>query len=777
MHNELHPNTQPDGSGSLQVQVLTTREELEKLKQPWSRLLAQSDANTIFLTPEWILTWIDQVCPSAELLCVAVFLDDELVGIAPFYIATVTLFKLIRGRCLRVIGDADASSEYLDIIAHPEVSDICLRHTAEALMSQRRRWEFVWVPYIAQWRGSQERFCKLFEIMNLITAEREISYYALPLDGGEDAYWSSLTSKQRNNIRRYEKRLVKEGALDFVNLADKLDSASTFKIVEELHTAHWNAQGDLGAFERRPAFGRFTRAFMKLAAEHGWLRVFALMLDDIPIAIRFGYSYGSTLYEIQAGFLPKFNGSGLLCTNEAIRRAVQEGLSEYDFLAHGGEYKSRFGANERAGTRYFAARRTILAKVIFRAGVWPTGRYVELENKESVDTQSKVMVLIVVSNLEFGGAQRQIIELVNNIDHDRFNIHICSLSEHIPLAAQFNDDTTLHIINKSARFDIGVVLRLSHLIRQYRFDIVHSFLFDAEIASRLAAGLCSSSVKVVGSERNADYALKRIQRTALKLTKRMVDLIIANSTAGATFNAELTGLPPDRYRVIYNGVNTARFQPADPGVSRQQIGLSDKANVIGMFASFKEQKNHLFLLDVLAEILPDFPDLRLLLVGEELHGGVHGSDAYRSEVLRKITETDLRDITVLAGNRVDVEAIYPACDFTVLPSRHEGLPNVLLESMSCGVPVVATRVSDNEKIVVDGITGLLIDLDDRTQLRSAIVELLTQPTRCKALGTSARAWVLENFSSKTLAEKTCAVYCELDARHRTVIPTTSLALK
>ena len=762
MSDGVQSNENQELNSPFEARILTTRAELEDLRCTWSCLLAQSDADTIFLTPEWILTWLDEVRPSAEILCITIYCGEELVGIAPFYVCSVTLFGMIKRRCLRVIGDSESSSEYLDLILLPALSDACLRNIAKALTLQSHRWELVWVPYVAPWKGAEHRFRTLFAYMNLECAAREISYYSMVLADGEDGYWSALSSRQRNNIRRYDKRLRREGQLEYVDLASIRSSGELFRVVEELHAARWNSQGKAGAFQRRPAFARFTRAFIKLASKKGWVRVYALLVDGNPIAVRFGYSYGGVLYEIQAGFLPQYKGSGLLCTSEAIRKAIREDLSEYDFLAHGGEYKSRFGALERIGTRMFAARKSSPVRLVLRAGFWPTGRFMELnESADEIEDEASIAVLIVVSNLEFGGAQRQIIELVNNADQEHYRFHVCSLSDHIPLVEQLNSNVPLDVLEKKARFDFSVIFKLARLIRRYRFDIVHSYLFDAEIAVRLAARICGRQVKVVGSERNADYSLKRVQRVALSLTNGMVDLIIANSAAGAAFNAGVTGLSSDRYRVVYNGVDTSRFCPADQRAARKDMGIPQSVCMIGMFASFKVQKNHLQLLDVLLGILPDFPDLRLLLVGEELHGGMHGSDAYRSAVLRKISETDLRDITTLVGNRKDVENVYPACDLTVLPSRHEGLPNVLLESMSCGVPVIATRIADNEQIVSDGVTGLLVDVGDQMQLKEAIVDLLSRPSHRKELGDNARRWILEKFSSKRLAENSTAVYEEL----------------
>jgi glycosyltransferase involved in cell wall biosynthesis len=113
------------------------------------------------------------------------------------------------------------------------------------------------------------------------------------------------------------------------------------------------------------------------------------------------------------------------------------------------------------------------------------------------------------------------------------------------------------------------------------------------------------------------------------------------------------------------------------------------------------------------------------------------------------------------GNRDDVSRLYPACDVTVLPSRFEGTPNVLLESMACGVPVVATDVSDNSYVVPEGRAGYLVQLDDDEEMAERIARVLADNTARRAMGARARAWVEQEFSTARLAAKTAAVYQEL----------------
>jgi glycosyltransferase involved in cell wall biosynthesis len=321
-------------------------------------------------------------------------------------------------------------------------------------------------------------------------------------------------------------------------------------------------------------------------------------------------------------------------------------------------------------------------------------RSVALESAKNADTP-RLRVLLVISNLEFGGAQRQVVELANQMSADGNLVHVCSLSSYVPLASSLHEsEQRLHVINKQFMFDASVVPRLAALLRRGRYDVVHSFLFDAEIAVRLAGRLAGTAL-IVGSERNTDYRLKKRQLLAYRLSRGCVDLMIANSSAGAAFNSRTLDQDPGMYRVVHNGVDTKAFSPGDGRAMRRELGLDEHAPVVGMFASFKAQKNHPLLFAAARHVLARIPAARFLLVGDELYAGMHGSDDYKRMVNELVDSLGIRSSCVFLGNRADVSRLYPACDVTVLPSLFEGTPNVALESMASGVPVVATDVSDN----------------------------------------------------------------------------------
>ena len=383
----------------------------------------------------------------------------------------------------------------------------------------------------------------------------------------------------------------------------------------------------------------------------------------------------------------------------------------------------------------------------------------------------RVCVVLVVDDLGYGGTERQVVELANNMDHRCFDVHVCVLSHHVPLESRLkNAYKNLHVVAKKVRYDFSVVPRLAQLLRTLNADIVHGYLFSSEIASRLAGRLAGTEV-VVGSERNANrIEIGKSNVLALKYTQRYVDVIIANSNAGAEFHRNLYGRPPFGYHVIHNGVDTERFRPLNAAPVRRQLGIEERCPIIGAFANFKKQKNHAMLYRAFKLILASLPEARLLLVGDVPTDRRHRLQGYASQLNRLVGSLGIGQRCVFLGHREDVERIYPACDITVLPSLHEGTPNVLLESMACGIPVIATNVCDNHYIVRESEVGYLVGTNDEVAMAARMKALLVDGTLRRKMGQKARNWVATEFSTRRLAEKTEAVYTELLERKRNQPP-------
>ncbi len=363
----------------LTTRIISDKNEFSSLSDEWNSLLSSSSgADSLFLTHEWISTWLNEVNLDAELFVIAVENGDELVGLAPFYLSRLKFFRLLNRPCLKVLGDLYAGSEYLDLILLPEYESAAIEAITAELNNHRSRWDSIWLPYVATWTGASDRFHKLIDGLNVLTQERSFEFYCIKMPASDDEYWASLTTKLRNNIRRYTKKIEHEAApIEMRDLVMTLGLDEAMKTILGLHEARWNSVGEEGAFNRRPAFSRFTHAFSKLAAEKGQLAIFGLCQGDEPIGVRFGYIYDKRIFEIQSGYQPHINGCGMVSVDRSIKLAIGLGIKEYDFPAGSSDYKMKFKAMPREGLKIFAGRKTLLNLLIFSKKIWPKGRFID----------------------------------------------------------------------------------------------------------------------------------------------------------------------------------------------------------------------------------------------------------------------------------------------------------------------------------------------------------------------------------------------------------------
>jgi len=162
------------------------------------------------------------------------------------------------------------------------------------------------------------------------------------------------------------------------------------------------------------------------------------------------------------------------------------------------------------------------------------------------------------------------------------------------------------------------------------------------------------------------------------------------------------GLPFDRIRVIANGVDTERFKPLDRHEARRRLGLGENGQLILSVGSLIPSKGHHLLIRALREIAPRYPRLMLRIIGE---------GTFRRELETLIREAGLQDRVQLVGTRPNEEIFlwFNAADISCLASEREGWPNVILESLACGTPVVATRAGGTPEILVSPDLGVLVD--------------------------------------------------------------------
>ena len=236
-------------------------------------------------------------------------------------------------------------------------------------------------------------------------------------------------------------------------------------------------------------------------------------------------------------------------------------------------------------------------------------------------------------------------------------------------------------------------------------------------------------------------------RVPLFRSLQPVDHLITVSEAQRRTYAAI-GVPAASLTTVPNGI---RPRGAGPGrdAARAALGLTPDQPVVLTVGRLTVMKGHVHLLDAVPGLVRRFPDLAVVVIGR---GHLESRLRAQAEAL------GVQDAVHLTGQRSDARQLLDAADVFVLPSRHEGMPLVLLEAMDAGLPVVATRVIGSEEVVVEGETGLLVRPRDAWALEVALGELLGDPQRRAELGRAGRRRFVRGFTSARMTTDTLAVY-------------------
>jgi glycosyltransferase involved in cell wall biosynthesis len=374
----------------------------------------------------------------------------------------------------------------------------------------------------------------------------------------------------------------------------------------------------------------------------------------------------------------------------------------------------------------------------------------------------RIRVLYVIGSLNVGGSERHILHLVNGLDRARFEPMICCLYQTGPLypVAQAHGVpccclhmrrrgnsllTVWHLARGAAR--------LVRLMRQEQVTIVDAYLFLSYTLAIPCAWLAGVPVRIAQPRNLRTVKPPLVGRRLLeRLVNRLVTRVVANAQAVAQDTMEDEGVPVHRMAVIYNGV---AIPEESPGEGVRPPGWPAAKRIILCVANLRHGKGHHDLLAAATQVLPRFPDVALVLVGE---------GALRAALEARVAHAGLRDRVHFLGQREDVPALLAAAKLFVLPSHEEGFPNALLEAMAHGLPVVATRVGGVPEAVVHGETGLLVPPQDPAALAEALGALLRDPDLAQKMGRAGRERAASQFTLDRMVRETEALYAELLAR-------------
>lgn len=352
--------------------------------------------------------------------------------------------------------------------------------------------------------------------------------------------------------------------------------------------------------------------------------------------------------------------------------------------------------------------------------------------------------LVLISSLAPGGAERVTVSCLRRMADGGRRVPLCTVSSHgdtrlaqvLDLARVFRHD-----LGATRLADPAALMRLVGILRKWEYNLVHAHGQDASVLAAAACRLLGIPLVItrhVLSEPQENWR-QRVRASATVRALRSAKALIAVSNATATALRRTKGISGARVRVIFNGVELERFLAASRSGERNKVraelGIEPDDPVVLVPAVLRQGKGHEAILSVVPQLRAQIPRVRLLFAGA----------GPMEETLRDRAQPH-GDAIVFLGNRNDIPALMEAADLVALASSSEALPTVLIEAAAAGRAVVSTRVGGVEEVVQHEQTGLLVPPYHTESLAAAIMNLLQDSARARALGEAAQARARQHFS-------------------------------
>ncbi len=356
-----------------------------------------------------------------------------------------------------------------------------------------------------------------------------------------------------------------------------------------------------------------------------------------------------------------------------------------------------------------------------------------------------IRLALVITELEPGGAERCLVELAARLDRSRFLPVVYSLApppagEKALLVARL-DAAGIPVqflgLTRSWQFLQGV-RRLRDLLREQRAEVVQTFLFHANVVGARAAR--KLAIPHATGFRVADPRRWRLAIERWETSAAARHVCVSHSVAD--FYRQ-RGFAAGKLVVIPNGVNVHCWRDAQP-LDLTALGVPPGRRVMIFVGRLDQQKGLLPFFQVLPPVLEELPDYDLLVVGD---------GPQRAALAQLAKQLGIAERVHFAGWRCDVPNLLAAANVLVLPSRWEGMPNVVLEAMAAGKPVVATRAQGVVELLGPAADEQTAAVDSADEFCDKLLSILRRAELQQALGARNQERAIQQFSIELCASQ------------------------
>lgn len=360
-------------------------------------------------------------------------------------------------------------------------------------------------------------------------------------------------------------------------------------------------------------------------------------------------------------------------------------------------------------------------------------------------------VVHLVPGFGIGGTEKQVLLLVSHMDRTRFSNRVWGLKGWGPLGEKLRKaGVPAKTLGGGGVFSsLRLVAQLTKWLKVEQPDIVHTWLTPANIIGRLSTRFyrdCAliNSLRVVEGEKLLHTFLER-------WTNSMTKAVTVNCQALHRFAAEKLRMPESKLHLIPNGIEEPVSKPTGPPSGIPESWLRPPCLLVGSAGRLENQKGFRFLLEAFQKLLTTHPQARLVIAGE---------GSLRKELERQVSRFHLENEALLCGNLTDMASFLGCLRIFVLPSLWEGFPNVIMEAMAHGVPVVATDVGGVKELVTPE-SGTLVPPGDPKALAEGIEKTICNLDEAHRRAQIASAVVRREYSIERTVQMTASLYEKL----------------
>lgn len=368
-------------------------------------------------------------------------------------------------------------------------------------------------------------------------------------------------------------------------------------------------------------------------------------------------------------------------------------------------------------------------------------------------------LIFIITGLRTGGAELVLLNLLRHLDRSRYQPIVVSLLDEGDLGPAIRElDIPLTCLELSRPSKLLPSLTaLIRLIRESRPDLIHGWMYHANLLALLARMFAKDSVPVLFSIHNAlvDWPNEKpLTRWIIRLNglvSRFANKVLYVSETSAEDHWTV-GFSRENSLIIPNGFDCELFapEPADRAEMRKSLGITDQEIVIGLIARYHPVKDHAGFLAAAARVAYTHPDVRFLLCGGWI-------DNQNQKLMDLIALGNLQGRVRLLGNRNDINRVLRGLDILALSSKSEASPGVVCEAMATGLPCVTTNVGACAEII--GPTGWLAEPGDPASLADALDQAIQAGPESRAqLGRAARTRIIDRYGMSAMIGRYEALY-------------------